>query len=72
VVEVDDTGSGFAPEVLDQAFTRFLTTREGGAGLGLVISRRIVEEHGGVIEASNLPHRGARVSLRLPVIAEDA
>jgi two-component system, NtrC family, sensor histidine kinase HydH len=72
VVEVDDTGSGFAPEVLDQAFTRFLTTREGGAGLGLVISRRIVEEHGGVIEASNLPHRGARVSLRLPVIAEGA
>ena len=72
VVEVDDTGSGFAPEVLDQAFTRFLTTREGGAGLGLVISRRIVEEHGGVIEASNLPQRGARVSLRLPVIAEGA
>jgi len=72
VVEVDDTGSGFAPEVLDQAFTRFLTTREGGAGLGLVISRRIVEEHGGVIEASNLPQRGARVSLRLPVITEEA
>ena len=72
VVEVDDTGSGFAPEVLDKAFTRFLTTRDGGAGLGLVISRRIVEEHGGAIEASNLPERGARVCLRLPVVAESA
>ena len=70
VVEVDDTGSGFSPKVLDEAFTRFLTTKPDGSGLGLVISRRIVEEHGGAIEATNLPGRGARIRLRLPVVAE--
>src|SRR5262249_7572772 len=61
VVEVDDTGHGFPADGLGKVFTRFLSTKPDGAGLGLVISRRIVEEHGGAIEAANLPERGARV-----------
>jgi len=71
VVEVDDTGHGFAPEVLDKVFTRFLTTKADGAGFGLVISRRIMEEHGGAIEAMNLPGGGARLRVRLPAAAEE-
>jgi signal transduction histidine kinase len=72
VVEVDDTGHGFAPDALGGIFTRFRTTKAGGAGLGLVISRRIVEEHGGAIEAMNRPEGGARVRVRLPAAPEAA
>ncbi len=67
VLDVDDTGPGFAPEILSKAFTRFCTTKPDGTGLGLAISRRIVEEHGGTIVAENLPGGGARVRLRLRV-----
>ncbi len=67
VLDVDDSGPGFAPEILSKAFTRFCTTKPDGTGLGLAISRRIVEEHGGTIVAENLSGGGARVRLRLRV-----
>jgi two-component system, NtrC family, sensor histidine kinase HydH len=67
VVEVRDTGPGFALEILPKAFSPFVTTKADGTGLGLAISKRIVEEHGGTVAAENLPGRGARLSLRLPV-----
>jgi len=65
VLDVEDSGPGFAPDILPKAFTRFCTTKPDGTGLGLAISRRIVEEHGGTIVAENVPHGGARVRLRL-------
>ncbi|MBI3769591.1 MAG: HAMP domain-containing protein [Deltaproteobacteria bacterium] len=65
VLEVEDTGPGFAPEILSKAFMRFCTTKPDGTGLGLAISRRIVEEHGGTIVAENMPSGGARVRLQL-------
>jgi two-component system sensor histidine kinase HydH len=65
VLDVEDTGPGFAAEILPKAFTRFFTTKADGTGLGLAISRRIVEEHGGTIVAENIPGGGARVRLRL-------
>jgi two-component system response regulator AtoC len=46
VVDVEDSGPGFAPEILPKAFTHFCTTKADGTGPGLAISRRIVEEHG--------------------------
>jgi signal transduction histidine kinase len=66
IVDIEDTGPGFAPEVLARAFAPFHTTKAHGAGLGLAISRRIVEEHGGTIAAENPPGGGARLRIRLP------
>lgn len=65
-VTVQDTGPGFADAVLPQLFTRFRTTKPDGTGLGLVIARRLVEEHGGRIDAGNVPGGGARVTVWLP------
>jgi C4-dicarboxylate-specific signal transduction histidine kinase len=66
VVEVSDTGRGFSEEEGGRLFQPFFTTRRGGHGLGLSISRAIVKDHGGTIEAAGSPGAGARFTIRLP------
>src|SRR5262249_26519608 len=56
---VTDTGSGIDPEMLGRLFTPFASTKPTGTGLGLSLSRRIVEEHGGRLTAGNRPEGGA-------------
>ncbi|HEV3146859.1 MAG TPA: ATP-binding protein [Gemmataceae bacterium] len=65
-LRIRDTGSGIPAEILPRIFEPFVTGKETGLGLGLVVSKRIVEEHGGTIRASNLEHAGAEFTLRLP------
>ena len=65
-VTVADNGDGFAPDVRRTAFDPFVTTREGGLGMGLAIARRIVEAHGGHIGVGQLPGAGAVVSFWIP------
>jgi signal transduction histidine kinase len=70
VVEVQDTGVGIAPQVLDRVFDPFFTTKEdGGTGLGLAISKRIVDEIGGSIRVTSEPGAGSRFTVRLPLAA---
>ncbi len=64
-IEFRDDGPGIAPEVLEKMFTPFLTTKTKGTGLGLAIAHKIVEAHGGAIEAKNGPGGGAMFTIRL-------
>ncbi len=67
VTEIEDTGSGIAPEMLDKLFEAFATYGKAhGTGLGLSICKRIIEDHHGKIRARNEPGRGAVFSIALP------
>jgi len=72
VVEIGDRGSGMSPEVQAQLFNPFFTTKDGGTGLGLPISLRIVEEHGGAIEVQSQAGEGTTFRVLLPIQMEEA
>jgi signal transduction histidine kinase len=63
---IRDTGPGIAPQILPKVFETFVSSKETGVGLGLPLSRRIAEDHGGSLAAYNLPLAGACFVLRLP------
>jgi signal transduction histidine kinase len=66
LVSVSDSGVGLPPQQANQIFTAFFTTKAHGTGMGLSISRSIVESHGGRLWAENNPTRGASFYLTLP------
>jgi len=66
LIAISDTGNGFAPEVVDKLFTPFTTTKEVGLGLGLNISRSLIEKNHGAIYLASTLERGAMVVLELP------
>ncbi len=68
---VTDTGAGISPLMKDRLFTPFASTKPTGSGLGLSISKRVVEGHGGRIEAANGPDGGACFTLVLPAIVPE-
>jgi len=71
VAEVTDRGSGVPPEVQRHLFNPFFTTKDGGTGLGLPISVRIVEEHGGTIEVVSRVGEGSTFRVLLPLAGDE-
>ena len=70
LISVSDTGKGLPPQQADKIFNAFFTTKTHGTGLGLRISRSIVESHGGRLWAADNSPRGARFCFTLPTKAE--
>ncbi|HEX6006985.1 MAG TPA: ATP-binding protein [Burkholderiales bacterium] len=67
---VTDNGTGFPEHLMSRVFEPYVTTKPGGTGLGLVIVKKIIEEHGGEVTITNVAPHGARVTATLPVAAE--
>jgi nitrogen fixation/metabolism regulation signal transduction histidine kinase len=65
-LNIRDNGKGIQPELLENLFEPYVTNKNQGSGLGLAIVKKIVEDHGGVVIASNLPEGGAQFTVRLP------
>ena len=70
-ISVADTGSGIAPEIADQLFQPFITTKSHGMGVGLSISRTIIESHGGSITQRPNPGGGTIFTFTLPVVNKE-
>jgi PAS domain S-box-containing protein len=70
MVSVSDTGAGLPPQQTDQIFNAFFTTKSHGTGMGLRISRSIIESHGGRLWATDNPPRGASFYFTLPTKGE--
>jgi signal transduction histidine kinase/CheY-like chemotaxis protein len=66
LISVSDTGVGLPPEQADQIFNAFFTTKDNGTGMGLPISRSIIESHGGRLWAAGASGRGATFQFTLP------
>ncbi len=66
-VTITDNGCGFPEQLMQRAFEPYVTTKPKGTGLGLVIVKKIIEEHGGNVEIRNVAPHGARVTFTLPV-----
>lgn len=66
-ITVKDTGSGIQSHIKPKLFSKFVSSSENGTGLGLFISKKIVEAHGGIIWADNREVKGAIFKFRLPL-----
>jgi len=67
LIKISDTGSGVPEEYIDKIFEPFFSTKKGGLGLGLPLSKRVIEEHGGKIEFSSRQGNGSEVKIYIPV-----
>lgn len=70
-LRIIDNGAGFPSDILPRVFEPYVTTKPRGTGLGLPIVKKIIDEHGGRIEITNLPPHGAQITIHLPFVKED-
>jgi signal transduction histidine kinase len=67
LIQVKDNGSGIPVEILDEVFIPFFTTKDKGSGIGLSLSRRIINLHGGSIQISSKKGEGTLILINLPL-----
>jgi len=67
---IKDTGAGVSADNLDKLFTPLFSTKKNGLGLGLALTRRVIEEHGGKVRLESEPGRGSSVAISLPLDKE--
>jgi signal transduction histidine kinase len=72
ILEIRDTGCGIPEDHREQIFTPFFTTKSRGSGLGLPISRKIVEDHGGFMDFESRPGTGTTFSIIIPLEQDEA
>jgi len=65
-LEISDTGIGMERKVQDKIFEPYFSTKDVGTGLGLPIAKKIIEDHGGTIQASSKKNEGTRILIKLP------
>jgi len=65
-ISISDNGSGISPEQMGSLFEPYKTTKQSGTGLGLLIVRRVVREHGGEIEIESEPDAGTTIHIHIP------
>jgi nitrogen-specific signal transduction histidine kinase len=68
-IRISDSGTGIKPENMLRLFEPFFTTKRNGTGLGLAVTRRIIEEHNGTIRAESNPGKGTTFTIQLPAKA---
>jgi signal transduction histidine kinase len=66
-VEIADDGPGIPADILDKIFYPFVTTKDGGSGIGLAMARKVVECHHGLIDVTTAPGDGTTFRVRLPL-----
>jgi signal transduction histidine kinase len=71
LVSVRDSGPGFPSGMAEELFEPFFSTKSDGTGMGLAISRSIIEAHGGTLSAENCDGGGACFTVRLPEAQDD-
>jgi len=71
-VEIEDTGAGIPSAERDRIFNPFYTTKEGGTGLGLALTHKIIEEHRGTIDVVSTPGAGSTFRVVLPLVPDAA
>ena len=65
-LDIKDSGCGMDPQTLDQLYTPFFTSKDKGNGLGLVITKSIIEAHGGSLTCQSMPQKGTTFTISLP------
>jgi len=71
LIRIADTGTGVPKGDIDRIFEPFFTTKSQGLGLGLAMTKRVIEEHGGKIEFASVEGQGSEVTISLPLAPAD-
>jgi len=69
VIQINDTGTGIAPDKLPQIFNTYYSSRPHGSGLGLATAKKIIEAHNGTITVDSEPQKGTSFTIKLPILA---
>jgi signal transduction histidine kinase len=69
IIQINDTGSGIAPDKLPYIFNAYYSSRSHGSGLGLPTAKKIIEAHNGTINVDSEPEKGTSFTIKLPIYA---